>query len=206
MHKNGIKQLLFCWVQLYRYHKWHQILMHWYFSYFMVLAGPLASEGVCVCVWKEQLPSGVTSPHVKRDHSHIGGHRRLCVPPLECSVYRKVLNYGVVMWWSAFICAIGPSNAWQLPPTTFWWPAASPRPRSFLSVFYGPGRGSPWSCPSRLPVRGEQFCCYKLFLTAVNPNMIYEEIYEGLTALMSATGATVWRNFTTHLHYFVTLL
>lgn len=70
----------------------------------MVLAGALASEGVyeCVCVKRAATISRDFTkknvPTCECDHSPIEGHQRLCVPPLECSVYGKVRNYGVVTW------------------------------------------------------------------------------------------------------------
>lgn len=97
----------------------------------------------------------------------------------------------------AIICAIGPSTVWQLPPTTFWWPVIAPRPHSSLLVFYEPCRGSPWSCPSRSPAK--KWICLRdpeaIFSLAATP------IWQTNT-----TGATLWGNVTTHLHYFISLL
>lgn len=64
----------------------------------------------------------------------------------------------------AIICDTGPSTVWQLPPTTFWWPAVAPRPRSSSLAFYEPCRGSPWSCPSRSPGKEGKGSVFEMIL------------------------------------------
>lgn len=127
-------------------------------------------------------------------------HRSHWRPPssafVQCSGYWKVLP--LCDYYFVIISAIGPSTVWQLPPTTFWWPVIAPRPHSSWWAFYGPCRGSPWSCPSRSPGKEGKGWVWEMLKPF--PHW-HQRQWQTNTA-----DATLWGLFSTHLHYFISLL
>lgn len=178
-----------------------------YFNCCLVLAVTLASLGVFEREWKRILshtPSQIwISPNTKwcdrvcvivlrRSHWRPpssafvlpGVFRKLKSPRLRCD--SMVLSNPQ----HAIICDTGPSTVWQLPPTTFWWPAVAPRPRSSSLAFYEPCRGSPWSCPSRSPGEEGEGSVFQRswshFLTGLNADV---------------TDKHCWRHLVGNVHY-----